>query len=90
MGFYTLDSERTILFFDSVAASNSVSVCLCGFPLCFQSALQLALVLMLLSCVDHLVLSFLPLPWREGLWLQHGGTILAGGMSTSRPAGVCC
>lgn len=63
-----------------------VTQCLCGFPLCFQSALELALILSLLSYVDHLILSFLLLSWKENLWLQHRIMILTGGMSTSRSA----
>lgn len=47
------------MFFGFVAACNSMSVCLCDFSLCFQSALELALILILLSYVDHPYTEFL-------------------------------
>lgn len=39
--------------------TQCLSVCLCDFPLCFQSALELALILMPLSYVDHPYTEFL-------------------------------
>lgn len=80
-------TQRTILlFFDSAAAHTWMSVCLCGFPLCFQSALELALISTLLRCVEHLILRSLPHSRKESWWLQHGVRILTGGMSTCRSA----
>lgn len=45
--------------------TQCLSVCLCDFPLCFQSALEVALILMLLSYVNHPYTEFFASPLEE-------------------------
>lgn len=79
-----------MVFFLIAATRLSASVVFFFSPLHFQSALEPMLILMLLSCMDHLILSFLPPSWKESMFViaVYRVRILTGGMSTSGSATV--
>jgi len=68
MDFCALDLERTVQLFLLIADTCN-NIFLCIFPTAFNLLENLALILMLLSYVDHLMLSCLPLSWKERMFV---------------------